>query len=637
MNSLLEHNISFGEFELDVEKRRLMSSGEPVALNSKTFDLLAFLAGNRGRVVSKDEILDSVWAGQFVEEANLSVQISALRKALGEKKETPRFLITVPGKGYKFVADVHEHGDEFVIESHRIERTIIDEQIDGGDPGDLQRISAAPPKSKAAVLVPVAAGLLLLFGFVANRFLAPSPAPPIRSIAVLPFKPLVADSRNESLELGMADTLIAKLSNLQEVTVRPITAVRKYSGLEQDAVAAGHEQQVDAVLDGQIQQSGDKIRMTARLVRVADGTTVWTSQFDEKMADIFRLQDSISSRVAEELVLKLSGDQKNKLSKRDTDNTEAYELYLLGRFHFAKRTRESVARSIEYFQQAVEKDANYALAHTALGAAYAVSGWSDFLAPHDAYPKAKAAIAKAIQMDDSIAEAYAVSANVKRAYDWDLTGAEIEHKRAVELEPNNATAYHWYGMTLAFAGRHDESIALMERARQLDPLSLIINKSLGDAYSFARRFDEAIVQYKKVLELDPAYPNAYREMGTCYVHKGLEQEGVQAWLKAAALSGFSPAEIDGLRAAYTRSGIPGIYRTLAEKVKSRDVQYLSAYDVSGLYSAAGDKEEALDWLERAYQDHSSGMVAIDADLWFDNIRSEPRFIDIRRRVGLPAR
>ena len=634
MKDLLEHNISFAEFELDVEMRRLRRDGESVALNAKTFDLLTFLAENNGRIVSKDEILDAVWTGQFVEEANLSVQISALRKALGERKDAPRFLITVPGKGYKFVADIRRNGGELVIESHRIERTIITDQSEEVQAEDLKLVSAARPKYRAIGLGLAAVALLLVLGFTFYRYLAPASKPPVRSIAVLPFKPLVPDSRNESLELGMADTLIAKLSNLREVTVRPITAVRKYSGLEQDAVAAGRDQQVDAVLDGQIQHSGDKIRMTARLVRVDDGTTIWSSQFDEKMSDIFRLQDSISSRVADELKLKLTGEQKSLLAKRHTDNTEAYELYLLGRFHLAKRTRESVARSIEYFEQAIQKDPNYALAYTALGAAYSVSGWNDHLPPHDSYPKAKAAIAKAIQIDNSIAEAHAVFGNIKRGYDWDPNGAENDYKRAIELEPNFATAYHWYGITMAFAGRHDESIALLERARQLDPLSLIINKSLGDMYTFARRFDEAIAQYKRVLELDPNFSNAHREIGTCYIYKGLEHEGLEEWLKAASLSGFSQSEIETLRAAYMRSGLKAFYRGVAEKVKHRDSPYLSSYDVSGLYSAAGDKEEALDWLERAYREHSSGMVAIDADLWFDNIRAEPRFIELRRLVGL---
>ena len=625
-----EQTISFAEFDLDRVRRRLLRGGETVALNSKTFDLLEFLVERSGRVVTKEEILDSVWPGQFVEEANLSVQISALRKALAENKNDPRFLITVPGIGYKFVADVRDDTDEIVIERHRIDRIVVDEADSDGQ----KQLPAASGRFRWIALAALGLLLLTVLGLVAYRYFSPASRSEIRSIAVLPFKPLVASERNESLEMGMADTLIAKLSSLGDVSVRPITAVRRYASVDQDAIAAGREQTVDAVLDGQIQQSGEKVRVTVRLVKVDDGSLIWTGQFDEKVSDIFGIQDSISRRVAEALALKLTGEQRNQIAKRYTENAEAYQLYMLAKFHYAKRTRESVAKSIEYFNQAIAKDSNYALAYAGLGAAYGTMGWSDYLPPHEAYSKAKEAVGRALEIDDSIAEAHGALANIKRGYDWDLAGAETEYKRALELDPNNPTTYHWYGMTMAFAGRHDEAIVLVRRARELDPLSLIINKSVGDVHHFARRFDQAIEEYKRVIDLDPNSPLGYRELGANYYLNGENEKAIEAWTKAATLAGMSGADIDRMKSTYKTSGWPGFFRESAKRIERTRTPYVSSYDIALRYSVAGDKELALDWLERAFDEHSSGMVAIDADILFDNIRNEPRFLELRRRVGL---
>ena len=625
-------NISFAEFELDRSRRRLLRDKEPVVLNSKTFALLEFLLERSGEVVSKDEILEAVWPGQFVEEANLSVQISALRKALGERKNEPRFLVTVPGVGYKFVADVRTEADELIIERRTLERIHIDDRIDAD--GNRLKLIGGAKSQKWKYVAAVAVLALIALGVAGYRYSRPASASQIRSIAVLPFKPLTPDNRNESLEMGMADTLITKLSNLSEVTVRPITAVRRYAGVEQDAVAAGREQQVDAVLDGQIQRSQDKVRVTVRLVRVNDGTLVWTEQFDEKFSDIFDVQNSISQRVTNTLALKLTGEQQKQITKRYTENPEAYELYALGQFHYGKRTRDGLAKSIEYFGDAIAKDPNYALAHAGLASAYSTMGWQDYLPPHEAYSKAKEAIGKALALDDSMGHAHAVLGNIKRGYDWDLPGAEAAYRRAIELDPNNPSAYHWYGITVAFAGRHDESIPQLRRARELDPLSLIINKSLGDVHYFARRYDDAIEQYKRVIELDPNSPLGYRETGTCYYHKGDYEKAMESWAKAASVSGMKPEEIDHLRNAYKTGGMPAFFRMSAKMIEQAKTPYVSSYDIALRYSGAGDKDLALDWLERAYEEHSSGMVAIDADVLFDAIRNEPRFLELRRKVGL---
>ncbi|HEX8267702.1 MAG TPA: winged helix-turn-helix domain-containing protein [Pyrinomonadaceae bacterium] len=668
MQALEQQTYRFEEFELDAANRELRREGKRVQLSAKAFDLLLALVENNNRLLGKDEIFERVWRDQIVEESNLTVHISAIRKALGETKNKPRFIETVPGYGYRFFGEVIVGNDKnnFVVEEETYIRVRIDRELEVSDEEstpiaisenqspsavispikrnfslETPRLSRSKSGSKIRLAVLIVCGLLILLLPALIYFRHPESAnqrqisTQIKSIAVLPFKPLVAESRNESLEMGMADTLIAKLSSFKEINVRPISAVRRYASVEQDALAAGQEQRVDAVLDGQIQQSGEKIRITVRLVRVADGTPIWTNQFDEKWTNVFAVQDSISERVAGALALRLSGEEKTQLTKRYTQNAEAYQLYLLGRFHFAKRTREGISKSIEYFNQAIEKDSNYALAYAGLGAAYSTSGWNDFLAPHEAYPKAKEAIGKALQLDDSIAEAHAVSGNIKRGYDWDLAGAENAYRRALELDPNNPTTYQWYGLNMAFVGRHDDSVALLKRAQELDPISMIINKSLGDVLSFARRFDEAIEQYHRVLELDPNFPNVHRELGTCYYYKNMHDKAFEDWIKGVSLSGTNQQDVETLKTTYKRSGMKGFWLELGEQLKRSKEKYISSYDIATLYSAAGDKKQALDWLERAYQEHSSGMVALEAELMFDNIRTESRFLELKRQVGLP--
>jgi serine/threonine-protein kinase len=406
--------------------------------------------------------------------------------------------------------------------------------------------------------------------------------------------------------------------------------------LEQDAVAAGLEQRVDAVIDGQIQKSGEKMRVSARLVRVNDGATLWSSQFDEKATDIFAVQDSISQRVAGMLVVKLTGDEQRQLAKRHTGSTEAYQLYMVGRLHYGKRTRDGAHKAIEYFKQAIEKDPNYALAHAALAAAYSMSGWYGYLGPHEAYTKARESAIRALQMDDALPEAHVVLGSIKRNYDWDWVGAESEFSRALELDPNNAAAYHSRGVGLAYVfGRFDESMASLKRAQELDPVSLNINTTLGDTFLLSRRYDEAIEQYKKVLDLDSSFAEAHSFLGEAYFHKNMHREAVAELLKGEAASGRSAEDIAALRTAHEKSGIRGYWQELIVMKKRSSEGHTSPFDIAFLYSGLGDRDHAFEWLERAYQEHDPALVLLNRDPMFDSLRSDPRFTDLLRRLGLP--
>jgi TolB-like protein/Flp pilus assembly protein TadD len=456
------------------------------------------------------------------------------------------------------------------------------------------------------------------------------PPVPFRTMAVLPFKPMVLESRDEAFEMGMADTLIVRLSNLREVAVRPISSVRKFSGLEQDPVAAGRELGVESVLDGQIQRWGDRIRITARLIGVGDGNQLWADQFDQKFTDIFTVQDLIAEKVTSALALKLTGEEQRQLAKRYTNNAEAYQLYLSGRFHWEKRTAEALKKAIEYFEEAIEKDGNYALAYAGLADSYALLGVFH-LPPKETFPKAKEATLKALRIDDSLAEAHAALGHIKVQYDYDWAGAEREYKRAIELNPNYANAHLFYSIYLAITGRFDEGLAEIRRAQELEPSSLFIHANVGALLSRARRYDEAINQLKRVLEMNPNFDHARTFLGYAYLGKGMYEQAI--------------AETQNLKPPYNDTGVSGQAYALSgrrsEALKEIDrIRRLSkqspvaAYSLALIYASLGDKNNALEWLEKAYEDRSTLLVGIRDDPQLDNLRSEPRFQAIIKRMGL---
>ena len=657
MNGELQQNISFAEFELDTAHRRLLRLGEPLSLYAKTYDLLAYLLEHNGKIVTKDEILESVWAGQFVEEANLSVQISALRKVLGEKIDAPRFLITVPGKGYKFVADIQNgiEQNEIVIQKQTVTRVVVESESEFSDENSppiaaiyaatndvainpLQLPAGSLPRNNTRYAIFASCGLLfaLLAVLAYNKWSPPpQPAAQIKSIAVLPFKPLVSENRNESLEIGMADTLIAKLSNFREINVRPISAVRRYAGIEQDAVAAGREQQVDAVLDGQLQQSGEKIRVTVRLVRVEDGTTIWTNQFDEKMTDIFVLQDAIAERVAGALALRLTREEKGQLTKRYTENTEAYQLYLMGRYQLNRLTDDGFLKGRDYFQQAIDTDPNYALAYAGLADSYNMLSGFNALAAKEGFPKARAAAIRALELDGELAEAHTALGTVKLSYDWDWSGAEREFKRAIEINPRYSDAHHTYSYYLSAMGRFDEALAEMRRAQELEPLSLVKIIGIGEIYYYQRQYDQAIEQYQKVLEMDPNSGFTHWAIGNVYLRKGMYDEAIAEYQKAIPLSGDSPDEPAMLAYAYALSGRKGEALQIINDLKQRSTRsYISPTIIAFIYIGLGEKDEAFALLDKAYDGRDFLLVLLKVEPMFDNLRSDPRFPVLLMRVGL---
>jgi len=458
---------------------------------------------------------------------------------------------------------------------------------------------------------------------------------PEKRIAVLPFKPLAPENRDQVLELGMADSLIAKLSNIREIVVRSLNSVRKYSGLDQDPVAAGRELEVSSVLEGNVQKSGDRIRVSARLINVADGSSLWANTFDEKFTDVFAVQDAISQKVADALALRLSGEENKRLTRRYTENVEAYQLYLTGRYHWNKLTPPEITKSIEFFKKAIELDPTYALAYFGLADAYRSLAPTSEVPSKDTLPQAQAAATKALELDETLAEPHATLAFIHTWYDWDWSAAEREAKRAIELNPNWSFGHIAYAQMLSVTGRSQEAIAEGARAVELDPLSLIVNALNGYHLHLARRDDEAIARLKKTLELDSSFWIAHQFLGIAYVEKKMYPEAIAEFSQAVKLSGGNtePLALNGYVSVLSGDTAKG--RAVLQELKSLESQrYVPPSNLALLSYVLGEKDEAFSWLEKAYQDRDIRLCRLKVDSKWDSMRSEPRFVEILKRIGL---
>lgn len=571
--------MEFGPFRMDVAKRRLLNEGRMVPLTSKVFDTLLALVEGGGEVVEKEDLMKKVWPDSFVEEGNLTQNISVLRKTLGESPGAHRYIVTVPRVGYRFVAEV--------------KRLPADAARAGDDAG-------------AHVL----------------------------SLAVLPFKLLAhAGVEDEYLGLGMADALITRLSNLRRLAVRPTSAVLKYASPSQDAAAAGRELQVGLVLEGNIRRAGERLRATAQLVRVSDGRSLWAERFDEQSADIFEVEDSVAERVALALSLRLTGGERERLRRRYTDDAEAHEFYLKGRYYSNKFTLESFHKAVESFDRALDLDPEYALAYAGLAESYWIAA-DLYLNPREALRKAQEAAERAVAADEELAEAHTFLAGTKMNYEWDWAGAERHFDRALELNPSYAPARHWFGWYLTLRGRHDEAISQLHHAKHLDPLSLGINWFLSASLCLAGRYDESIEAARGLVDLEPNFWAGHWALAVAHAYKGEYAEAFEAYAKAEALDS-SPM----IRAAHAHArALAGDRRaTQAALVELKSLErdaYVPPYYLALIHTALGEPEQALDYLERAYQERDGSLPLLKVDRRLDPLRPDPRLQDLITRLNL---
>ena len=490
-------------------------------------------------------------------------------------------------------------------------------------------------RSPMRVTLALAASAALIAGGILGRQWLSDRVTRVDSIAVLPFKPLLVDSRDEALELGLADTLITRLSGLKNMTVRPLSAVRRYNTFDQDPVAAGRELNAQAVLEGSIQKAGDKVRVTARLINVADGRTLWTRQFDERWTDIFAVQDAISQRVADDLVAPLSGEERNELARNYTTDPEAYRLYMEGRYQWGKRTGAGMRKAVESFRQAIGIDSNYALAYVGLADAYATLGSYHLIPSREALPLAKDAATRALSIDQNLAEAHASMGKILTDYYWDLEQAEREFRLAIKLKPNYANSRHWYSSLLASQGRFDEALGEANRALELEYLSPVIGTQVGQVLYRARRYDRAIAALRKTLDLEPNFAAAHYYLGQCHLTRGSRDEATAEFERALEIAPNTPDFIAMIGYTHAVAGRRDqARRRLAELDELALSRHVPPFCYATIYAALGEPELAFKWMEKGHEDRDPRVRALKTDPLFDVLRVDPRFVALMRRAGL---
>ena len=632
----------FGDFVLDGSQRRLLRSGEDVYLPPKTFELLLHLLQNKGRVLTKDELLEAVWPDVNVVENTLAQRIREIREALGDGTHGARFIKTVPRVGYQFIAELDDEPAGVGAQPLAI---AIPEAAGTVAIGSRRAAETDVPVSKQHQLrLPVAIVCVLLVGLIGVGYYlarirpAPPPTSPaaITSIAVLPFKPLVAEGRDPSLELGMADSLIMKLGNLGQITVRPLSAVRRYTDVEQDAVNAGRELRVDSVLEGHIQRLQDRIRVSVSLRRVRDGQQLWADRFDENWTNIFAAQDLVSQRVAAALALAITGEEQRQLTKRYTENPEAYGAYVRGRYFWNTGTAEGYRKAVEEFQRAISADPNYSLAFAGLADSYNLLGSYGVMPMQEAYEKAKAAAQQAVDLDDQIAEAHTSLGAITAGYDWDWAKAEGHFVRAIELKPRYATAHEWYSEYLSWMGQHEKAIRVAQQALDFDPVSLRANSHVGLAFYRARQYEAAIERFRETLHLDRDFADAHVMLGVTLVQTAMYDEAIAEFQRARVLTGNSPEILGLLGYGY---GMAGMKREAQDVLKelnnlARQNTYVSSFSRAMVCIGLGETDLAFRWLEQAYQERLWYMTLLAVDPLLDRLRGDPRFTDPLRRMNL---
>lgn len=615
----------FDEFLLDIARRALFRNGEALPLTPKVFATLECLVEKRGNVVSKDELMAAVWPDTVVEENNLNQNISTLRRLLGESRGQNRYIATVPGKGYQFVAQVTTAEAQLA-------------EVGGENPARVARRSSFGGV-RWWLMVAGGAGFALAILALAYYFwprrLRHDSSGEVRSLAILPFKPVVMSQNDEVLELGMADTLITKLSNVGDLTIRPVALVRRFTDPQQDPATVGRELQVDAVLDGSIEEYAGRLRVTVRLVRTADGRQIWSDKFDEGSSDIFAVQDSISERVAAELAGKLTREEKALLAKRYTADTEAYDAYLRGNYFWEKRTPEGTRKAIDYFQQALARDPNYALAYAGIANCYSTMPISTDVPPRDAFPKAKEAAMRALAIDERLAEGHIALAYVSYFFDWDWPKAEKEYERALEINPNSPAAHWQHALLLSSLGKHDDAISEIDRAIRLEPLWPMTGALKGHVLFQARRYPEAIDYLLKTLELDNNFWITHIELGKSYQAAGQYAQALQSFGRAHELSQVTSETISLRGYTYAVSGDGEQARKMLRELEALARQrYVPPYNFALLYMGLGNSAQALRWLEKAYREKDVHMVFLGVDPKWDQFRSDSRFVRLADQLNL---
>ena len=630
----------FGPFRVDASRRLLLREGNPVPLTPKAFDILMVLVWNAGRIVEKDELMRLVWPGTVVEENNLTRNISSLRKALEEGPTERRYIVTIPGRGYQFAAEtpVSAPESELVFERHARAEVQIEEETDEAlapTPARLKQQVGSHVRFFMGVSVLALTVLGVTIYLAQRRASPPTPVKAADSIAVLPFDTSSLEPDMEYLADGITESTIDHLSQSPGLKVISLGSVLAYRGRQVRPQEIGRTLGVRRIMIGKIVIQGERMIVLAELINTADGTHIWGQQYNRKLADTMSVQEDIATEIAAKLQVGMTEEQQKPFRKRYTEDFEAYKLYIRGRYYWNKRDVPNLQRGLSYFQQAIDRDPTYALAYAGLADAYFVECAAGAVPAREGFPKAKAAALAALELDDSLAAAHASLAHIYFDYDWNWAQAEAEYQKAIALGPSYAIAHYFYGTFLLAMGRNTEAFTELRRAQELDPLSPMIATFIGKGYYYSRNNREAITQFRKVIQSNPGFPVAPNFLVETLERAGLFDEAF-AQMDTDNPPNRRDPDLAGLHRAYQTGGAQGY---LLERIRQiRSDPHGEAGGLSGgsaaLYAVAGDKDQAFVMLEHAYNRHELWLVYLKVDPAWDNLRSDPRFQSLLRRIGL---
>ncbi len=629
----------FASFRLDPEEHVLLNGGARVPLTPKAFDTLLALVESSGHILQKDDLLTRVWPDTFVEEGTLARNISTLRKALGDDSEGQNFIETVPRRGYRFVAPVQQFS--FPEAATPAATEAAEEKAERG----RSQTRPATRGRNLGILGAVLALAVLAGIYVISRHAARARASAAGTIvlAVLPFENLSGDAAQQFFADGFTEEMITDLGNLQpdRLAVIARTSAIRYQGTTMDPLAIGRELGAQYVLTGSLRREADRARITARLIRTGNGTTVWAANYDRNVSNILALQSEVATSIAAEISLKLSPEINARLRQARTLDPEAYEDYLEGRYFWNKRTAASYVKAIDYFQKAIARDSRYAEAYSGLADAYALLGSlpNDQVPRREAMPKAKEAALTALRLDDSMAEAHTSLAFEEMHYEWNWPASEREFRRALQLNPSYATAHQWYAYWLAAQGKHDEALAQLSLAEKADPLSIIIKTDAAELLGTAGRYPEGVQAAQKALEMDSGFTLAHYFLAENYLAQRIYPPAIDEYEKMLAMDRDNIWALAGLARAWAATGKPAEARTLLHQTLGicRN-QSDCALQIAGIYASLGEKDEAFAWLETAWQNREGALILLNGRLLpLASLRSDARYAELATRMDLPER
>ena len=617
----------FAHFELDLRSYELKRDGEPLRLEKIPMELLIFLVEHHGELVTREQIIERLWGKEvFLDtEQGINTAIRKIRQVLLDEPEKPQFLETVVGKGYRFVSNVTAKGNESPPSRE-------DLPPPPGSQTTRNRIKGLWLLGAASVLLfsgAVLAAAWYRIGWATKPRITTS----FYSIAVLPLENLSGDASQEYFADGITDALITQLAKLHGLRVISRTSIMQYKSLRKSLPDIARDLSVDAVVEGSVSRSGNRVRVTAQLVDARADRHLWAEEYDRDLGEVLSLQSELARDIAEQVRANISSEEQLLMAPAGTVEPAAYESYLRGRSFWNQRTPAGLKQSIIHFQHAIELDPRYAEAYSGLADAYTALGYTSYWAPKDSFPKAREFANKALQIDSSLAEARASLAYVKLYYDWDWRGAEEEFKRAIAVNPNYATAHHWYSVLLTARGRHDEALSEIGRAHELDPLSVPINSDIGFELYYARRYEEAISHLRSVLQTSPKFPLAHLWLGRAYEQKGMYPEAITEFEQAGTALKDWPVIIAAAGHAYGQWGHKSDATAALRRMNElTNEEYVTPYGIALIFAGLNDKEHAIHWLQNAYEDRSHWLVWLNLDPRFDNVRSDPRFQELLQRM-----